>query len=183
MKIKLREIRSSPEYPESLPNFEPPSDSFFYRPYLGDNQTLMILDLLERLKPKKCFEWGAGWSTVFFPRLFPEAKWISVEHKPFWIKVLDPHLLPNSIIILREKLEDYVNEPLKWIQDRPFDFVFVNGEKRKECVKVSSTILREGGIVLKHDTNADEPIIVNGEDVRDQFDEHGLIQGLWWARK
>lgn len=180
--LKLREVKFFPSL-HKQPNPSPPSEQFFYRPLLGDNQTLMILDLLERLKPRKCFEWGAGWSTVFFPSFFPEVKWISVEHLPFFVNFLRPHLPPNAVIIQKNLFEGYVEEALKWVENNPFDFAFVDGERRDECVLTASIILRKGGIVIKHDSPQDVPIMLDGKDVGLKFEEHGAIQSLWWARK
>lgn len=183
MIARLREVRSFPSLHE-VPNPEQPSEDFFYRPYLGDNQTLIMLDLLERLKPRKCFEWGSGWSTVFFPRLFPYTEWISVEHLPVFVRFLTPYLPPNAIVFRKQLWGDYVSEVLNWVENQPFDFVFVDGERREECIKMASRVLRKGGIVVRHDAPPeDEPIMLDGEDVRALFEEHDVIQGLWWGRK
>ena len=169
---------------DSHNNYQPPSELFFYRPYIGDNQTLMILDVLERLKPKKCFEWGSGWSTVFFPRFIPEAKWISVEHLDVFVTRIRPHLPPNTTIIHKLLSGDYVEEALRWVEGQPFDFIFVDGEKREECLLMASQVLRKGGIVVKHDAGVtDDPILWDGQDIRSKYEEHGVYACLWWGRK
>jgi len=154
----------------------PPSDSHFYAPYIGSEQIIMILDLLERLKPRKCLEWGSGWSTVFFPRFTPGAMWISIEHLSQFVKLISPYLLPNVNIIQKGLGKSYVEEPLNWVKGQPFDFVFIDGEGRNDCVKIALQILRKGGIVVQHDAS---PL----ENLRGEFEEKGRIGGLWWGRK
>lgn len=179
-KLKVRTIWHSHKYKD----LGPPSDSIFYAPYIGDRQTITILDVLERLKPRKCFEWGSGWSTVFFPRFFPNAEWISVEHLAGYVKILTPHLPPNAIILPRPIHGNYVSDALNWVKGQPFDFVFVDGERRRDCLKMAAQILRKGGIVVKHDSGTKNvPIMIDDEDVREDFEDHGLTCGLFWARK
>ncbi len=170
--MKLRMIWQSHKQKE----LGPPSDSHFYAPYIGYNQSIMILDLLIRFKPRKCFEWGSGWSTVFFPRFIPKATWISMEHLPMYVDLISPHLPLNVKLLLRPMFGTYVSEADNEVKGQPFDFVFVDGERRDDCLEMALTILRKGGIAVQHD--APPP-----ENLREEFEENGISGGLWWGRK
>jgi hypothetical protein len=59
----------------------------------------IIKNILTKLKPRKCLEWGSGYSTVYFPKI-AGCKWISIEHDQIWfakIKKLLEHALWKSI--------------------------------------------------------------------------------------
>lgn len=173
MKLKLREVMKHDDAwgaEISLWN------ECFCVPYLEDIQTIVIVDLLIRLKPRKCFEWGCGWSTVFFPKLIPESEWISMESRQMYFDLIAPHLPPNVKLMLRNYWETYVSEAAKEVKGQPFDFVFVDGERRDDCVEMALQILRKGGIAVMHDR---PPI----ESLRNEFEENGVSNGLWWGRK
>ena len=174
MKIKLRGIIG---HDEAWGADSSLWDDYFCIPYLNWAQTLAIMDLLIRLKPRKCFEWGAGWSTVFFPRFIPESIWMSMEHLQMYVDLISPHLPTNVKLLLRPIWEStYVSEAAYEVKGQPFDFAFVDGERRDDCVEMALQILRKGGLAVQHD--APPP-----EKLRDEFEEEGIYKALWWGRK
>lgn len=199
MIIKPRSIKDFPSL-AVCPNPKIPDGNFFYRPYLGDNQTLIILDLLRRLKPKRCFEYGAGYSTAFFPWFFPETEWISVEHLNFFVEEIKIFCYRNTRLVTREIWNGYPEAIT--IEGTNFDFVFVDGERREECIELAAHCMNPGGVIIRHDAGVkDEPMILRyglpendanykkgnficyGQDARRNFRQHGVESGLWWGVK
>jgi predicted O-methyltransferase YrrM len=183
--IRPREIRSFPAVKDYTEKQLSPNDEFFYAPYLGSNQTMVIIDLLDRIKPKRVLEYGAGYSTVFFPSFFPSTKWIAIEHNDFFTDAIK-ELMPDNVSLYIEPIHNHYVRLGEYFknQDGPFDFIFVDGERRPECIELAPRIMNDGAVILMHDApTTDEPIMVNGRDVRENFREHGLCHGLWWARR
>ena len=57
------------------------------KPWMKYREIEIIEEIIKNLKPKKCLEWGAGYSTLYFPRLLDsDAKWISIEHEKEWFE-------------------------------------------------------------------------------------------------
>ena len=44
------------------------------RPWMRHRELDVLVDLLVHLQPRRCLEWGAGYSTAFFPGLLEGAK-------------------------------------------------------------------------------------------------------------
>lgn len=190
-KLKVRAVKTFPSL-HDIKSPPLPDEKFFYRPYLSDEQTIAILDILYRLKPNKCFEYGAGYSTVFFSKYINNVKWISVEHLQCFIDFIKKDIGDNVLLIhqnlpnkeVKELSENkYSNEILNHLSDGLFDFIFVDGEHRPECIKTAFSALNKGGILILHDWPYPEPIMYNGEDLRSIFEEHGCENSFWWGRK
>ena len=171
--MKLRERISINEAKEADGSFW---DDYYCSPAISQWQTLAIMDLLIRLKPRKCFEWGSGWSSVYFPRFIPESKWISMEHSQEWFDIISPHLPPNVKVMVRPIWGKYVSDAVDEVKGQPFDFVFIDGERRDDCVEMALHMLRKGGIAVQHDA---PPL----KRLRERFEENGISEGLWWGRK
>ncbi len=176
-----RNLRSFPSLAD-VKDPEMPTDSWFYKPYLGDNQIVVISDLLMRLKPKMCLEWGSGFSTVFFAGMTPDSKWISIEHHPYFHEIIKKNK-PDNVFMILEPIWDRYIEIAK-DSNLTFDFVFVDGERRPECIKYAADIMRDGAILIQHDAGIeDSPIMVGDEDVRFRYRKHGIVEGMWWGMK
>ena len=56
-----------------------------FKPWMKYNEVAIIRNVLKTLKPKRCLEWGAGFSSLYFPDyLENESKWFSIEHDLTW---------------------------------------------------------------------------------------------------
>jgi len=128
----------------------------------------LVEELLDGLRPVSCLEWGAGYSTLFFPeRLSNQAKWISVEHNKDWagqIRDLKPcprvdihHVSANHFPWTDDQndgaysdLRDYIEYPEKFA---PYDFILVDGRARNACVRRAYDFLSPDGIIVLHDAN------------------------------
>lgn len=130
-----------------------------------DRDIDIICEVLRALNGRyiECLEWGAGGSTIFFPRFLEENRiayrWTSLEHNPDWQRaVLAEHGKLNVDVICfpaveprRDPMEDYVSFP-NWM-GRKFDFIFVDGRKRRRCLVTASRVLSPQGVVVLHDAH------------------------------
>jgi len=107
---------------------------------------------LRKLKPKLCLEWGAGWSTVYFPSRHPYIeRWIAIEHDPAWYHRLTDRVPPSVDLRLCQDAQSYVfdifDDGLK------FDFISVDGRWRDYCMLAASILLKPvAGRCFLHDT-------------------------------
>lgn len=133
----------------------------------------IVEDVLRALQPRRCLEWGSGYSTVRFSGLLgPEACWLSVEHDRAWhdrVRELVAGLPAGHAAIelhcappnhepwtdahgdgAAEDLADYIALP----EDRgPFDFILVDGRARVHCLIAARDLVRPDGVVVLHDAN------------------------------
>jgi len=137
-------------------------------PYMSFEETVIIEEILGKFKPKKCLEWGTGYSTLLFPGYAGEnANWLSVEHDEEWasrIKKMNKNA--NAIISYAAPnnpswtdpdhdgafcdLKDYIEFPGSY---GPFDFILVDGRARKDCLIKARDIINDNGIVVLHDAD------------------------------
>lgn len=135
------------------------------KPWMSYEEIEIIRELLLFLKPRNCLEWGAGYSTLFFPKyLGRRAEWASIEHEKTWaekIKAVNKskrvsifHVEPNRFPWTDEHsdgayadLKDYVNFPA----GDKFDFILIDGRARAFCLEMAHKILADNGIVVLHD--------------------------------
>lgn len=111
-------------------------------------------------------EWGSGGSTVYFTRFLRSRSiaytWTSLEYNARWARDVERELGgdPNTSIVLIDVGNDRVlqryNEMEEYIlypntMGRKFDFVFVDGRKRRRCLLEARHLLKEGGVALLHD--------------------------------
>ena len=58
----------------------------------------VIEELIRRLEPQKCLEWGAGYSTMYFSGLLGEgASWMSIEHDEKWAEAINDKLRKRPV--------------------------------------------------------------------------------------
>jgi predicted O-methyltransferase YrrM len=184
--MRPREVRDLPPY-GTKENTVLPNNDFFYRPWMSDTQAIVILDLLYRLKPMRCLEFGSGYSTCFFPKFIGDALWVSIEHLDYFKWAIEKDM-PQNVKLIVEPLGDrYVTIAKELAQKHGlFNFVFVDGDApfRDRFVAISSEIMSKGAVLMRHDAGAEDvPVIVDGVDVRKNFSSHGIVHGFWWAVK
>ena len=141
---------------------------FYTRPWMRYKEIDVIVDILKHKKPRFCLEWGAGYSTVFFPRLCePGSVWVSIEHNPKWVEHLKSKIDTGKVKIYTvtedkpyfgdgdlESFGSYVKFPEKL--GMRFDFILIDGRARKYCLYEAKKLLNAGGIVVLHDANRGE---------------------------
>lgn len=112
----------------------------------------------ERPNVKRILEWGPGASTILFSELWPDAEIVGIEHDARWIEKCRelsrslPHvqMMHEPISLSPGQNGRYVTLPLYLPK---FDFIFVDGRHRCECLAIAPLCLNEGGIVVLHDAH------------------------------
>jgi hypothetical protein len=98
------------------------------------------------LSGKTIFEWGAGYSTLFWSSRAKSV--ISVETDPLWYSLLKPQLASNcELILATREVEQYSS----LIQNKNgFDVIVIDGtgESRAACSRIAITNLRPGGLII-----------------------------------
>lgn len=130
-----------------------------------------FVDLAQKNKSLNILEWGSGNGTIYFSKFLKQKKvsfkWIAIEHFIPWYKKVvsmikendlsgdvecylkSPTDEPDKNIQETFDLYDYLNFPLTL--GIKFDFVFVDGRKRTECLKKASKLLDPEGVLFLHD--------------------------------
>jgi hypothetical protein len=107
--------------------------------------------LEQRLKSDfHLFEYGSGFSTLFFSRLV--ASVTSIEHDRAWFEKVSARLPTNVELVLRAEDDD--GEYCRTIHaaDRHYDVVIVDGRDRVNCIKQSLGRLASRGVLLLDDS-------------------------------
>ena len=80
--------------------------------WMKDWETEVIEDVLKKLQPIKCLEWGSGGSTIHFTKFLPKgAQWFSVEHNRDWAVKIKRHLFLLRSLRLRGKVKIFYISP------------------------------------------------------------------------
>ncbi len=165
-------------------------------PWMKWREIEVINEILTRLRPRRCLEWGSGYSTAYFPRFIPSfAGWMSIEHDESWVSTVrgvtrNPnvtltHIPPDRYPFTdlygdgtEDDLRSYVNYPTgKGL----FDFILVDGRGRMACVQKAAEILDPQGVMIMHDANR-EMYAKSSNEFRHQiiFDDHRNDTGGLW---
>jgi predicted O-methyltransferase YrrM len=141
------------------------------RPWMLLEEADVIGDLLLNLRPKRCLEWGAGASSLYFTKfLSPDARWLAIEHDQSWAAHLlklarrpiveITHVAPNCFKGDGDcgdgsysTFSDYIEYPEG---SAKYDFILVDGMARNECLIKAQTLLAPGGVIVLHDANCPE---------------------------
>jgi len=146
-----------------------------HRSFMRFREIMIFEELVSNLQPKRILEWGAGYSSLYFPKFLKgDYEWIGIENNVDWITHLN-ELKRNkrvSIVYVKENNEsnygyfktgsndgsyadfkDYIEYPL---DKGPFDYIVIDGRARSECLKKSLGILSEDGVVVIHDSTRED---------------------------
>lgn len=140
-------------------------------PWMKCRELDIINEALASLRPARCLEWGAGYSTRYFPPKLPAlASWTSIEHNTAWFEQvrampLDPRV---ALVSVPPDHGEYPNtsregtyEDFRSYVDFPatlggrFDFIFIDGRARAACLDQAFHLVAERGLVILHDANRD----------------------------
>ena len=156
----------------------------------------LLTEALLSFKPKRCLEWGSGFSTVYFPYLLgKDFSWTSIEHNQQWYDIIREANKDSRVQIVHIKPDrenysdkDGTYEDFKSYIEYPegkFDFIFIDGRARKDCVKKSYELITDNGLVVLHDANR-----LHYHEHLDLFkhqvlfdDHHTKYGGIWLGSK
>lgn len=144
-----------------------------YTQWMRPQEENIVREVLGKLQPTRCLEWGAGMSTLQLPALLPEsARWLSIEHDRRQAQVVrQANPRPNVATALvpadrpdwtdaEAAFENYVAYPSRF---GPFDFVLVDGRARTAALRTVPNLLTPDGVVILHDANRRDYVEACGE--------------------
>ena len=166
-KAKSGEMYQTPDYDSKRVLQNPPDMWLSEIRYIEKT----LVELAQRNGFLNILEWGSGNSTIYFPKLLRQKgvpfKWIAMEHFIPWHEKVIAMLKENS---LSNDVECFLKSPTyeadKNIQETlnldeyidfpstlgiKFNFILVDGRKRKECLDKASSILAANGVAVLHD--------------------------------
>ncbi len=181
----------------------------FEMPWMKSKELDIITEAVTKLQPSNCFEWGSGFSTLMIPAMLPAMKnWYSLEHHKEWyefiarenkddrvkVVLIEPddtlyHSITGKYNAKKEGLYDdfktYIEYPTTL--NLTFDFIFIDGRARKECLKKAYQLVSDSGVVMVHDANRDD-YFTNLPPFSDTFRltdyrHHRKQGGIWVGRK
>ena len=108
--------------------------------------TYPAIDFLKQvdLKQKRIFEFGSGFSTLFWEN--EGAKVFSVEHDPVWFQKIKSKLKTHAQIVL-ESNEDLYPQVL-FNQEGVFDIIVIDGIKRFAASQIAIKKLDKNGFLI-----------------------------------
>ncbi len=109
----------------------------------------------ERLsKDLKMFEYGAGYSSLYFAERVAEV--VSIEYDKAWEAKLRELLkdCSNHQLIVCPVGEEYIKAAQD--QSRAFDFILVDGRERVACLEAGIEALSERGVIVLDDSDREE---------------------------
>ena len=134
-------------------------------PWMRQKEFDIFKEVIANHQPLRCLEWGAGFSTLYFPTLLPASvQWQAIEHNAAWAARLKSINQSDNIKIHEvapdnknwqgdgsyEDFKHYLEYPR---QLAPFDLIIVDGRARKHCLEMATSLLSERGVVILHDAN------------------------------
>jgi len=170
-------------------------------PWMKSKELDILVELLDRLAPARCLEWGAGASTTYFPARLPGLeRWLSIEHYGPWFDVVQGRNRHPAVEVVHQPpdhgdyagtrkegtLEDFrTYVTLPEARGGTYDFILIDGRARVHCLEAAFRLVDDRGIVALHDANRESyratlPPFVHQELFADWRRNRG---GLWLGSK
>jgi predicted O-methyltransferase YrrM len=125
------------------------------------DEAALIERYLEFHRPRRCLEYGIGYSTVVFSRYDFIEEYIGIDHNAEWIEIVRAEGVPEKVKLFhcpydeahgpkvaRQCVSDYVGGHA----EGAFDFIFIDGIHRNQCLEHAPRLLTPRGFVLLHDS-------------------------------
>ncbi len=134
-------------------------------PWMRQKEFGIFKEIIVNHQPLRCLEWGAGYSTLYFPTLLPTAaQWHAIEHNTDWAARIASLNRKANVMVHRIaptnshwqgdgtplEFEQYLKFPQQF---HPFDLIVVDGRARKACLDTAPSLLSDRGVVILHDAN------------------------------
>lgn len=129
-------------------------------PYMTKEEKDLILFYMAKYKPKKILEYGIGWSTAHFSKHEFIEQYYGIEHNADWIAKVNGIVDQNKVKFIHCPInyKDYQNQELltKYVNHQsigPFDFIFIDGDHRHQCLEFAAKNLTPNGFCMVHDSS------------------------------
>lgn len=127
----------------------------------------VLSHLCRERSPRSVLEWGPGYSTEIILKHSSEAKILSVEHDPKYVRKMTRRfegddrveIVHRALTMKAGKSTGYVNYPAwRSVKEhgevkRQYDLVFVDGRSRFDCLVTARQLAKEDGVVVLHDSH------------------------------
>lgn len=141
------------------------------KPFMKYREIRIVEEVLINLKPRTCLEWGAGYSSLYFPAFLPEgSKWFSIEHDKDWaerVREMNENPCVEIFHVGPERngwadagkegaaadFKSYLAFPEKF---KKADFILIDGRARKAAIAKALELISDSGVVVLHDANRGE---------------------------
>lgn len=119
-------------------------------PWMNKNEIGALTALIERRQVTRVLEWGGGGSTLYWPRLFPDIEWLTIEHDPRYAEAIRTRMTSNVTLLERLPPAYYDLTPEKV---GTFDLILVDGlgAWRVTCLDRARRLLSPDGVAVLHD--------------------------------
>lgn len=138
-------------------------------PFMTFSEINHLLQILRRLEPSNCLEYGSGYSSLFFPRFMKKFTiWHSIEHHTKWAQtIISRNKRKNVQIFLcavtppdfsdgsYDTFKPYILYPHN-LGIKSYDFVLIDGRARSSCMKEAHSLITPDGLVVLHDAKRTE---------------------------
>lgn len=111
----------------------------------------LLKDALNQYSPQRIIEWGTGKSTEIISGKKETIEIHTFEHNVKWFNHYKNRSSSNVKCYLLSLSEGYAQAGNKFLPSY-FDFAFIDGRERVECMKTSKMLVKIGGVVMLHDS-------------------------------
>jgi predicted O-methyltransferase YrrM len=138
-------------------------------PWMKSKELDILSEVLDRLGPARCLEWGAGASTAWFAARLPGLEhWLAIEHDAPWFETVHARIRHPALEVVLQPpdredyrvrgrdgtLEDFrTYVTLPEARGERYDFILVDGRARSACLDIAFRLLDDRGVVALHDAN------------------------------
>jgi len=124
------------------------------KPMMSEKEITIIDNILSSGKPKRCLEWGSGYSTLYFSEHKNVKSWLSIEHNGHYVSYLQERA--NDKVQTLWVLEGLSYADCVQRSNVRFDFILIDGLDREKCLQNALNILDDNGQILLHDSGRAE---------------------------
>ena len=123
---------------------------------MSDKEIEIINGLIEKHKPVRCLEWGAGNSTAYFTGKHSCIKsWLAIDHDLHYINYLRGKVDERVVAVWFPKECGWYYKFAEATKDF-YDFILVDGIYREQCLEMALKVAKKGALILLHDSGREE---------------------------
>lgn len=112
----------------------------------------LLLEMLNQHRPNRVLEWGMGISTAITDSVCEVCEIHTFEHNPSWFRLYNGKYSSRVKCYLIPVSRGYAQAGNLFPKGY-FDFAFVDGEQRVQCMQTAKTLVKVDGFVMLHDSD------------------------------